>query len=157
MTPCMADSPQDDYIPSAKECKKICKKLEKEGWTAYGSHEDLEVALAHFYERQKAENLICLIGSGEARTINTALRKAINNATIQYASMKGSNVEGHSILEMENSTTADESAGSESFSSSTVTSVKQQIKTLKPIVKLKRQLDDKRIEVLVYCLAKPIQ
>lgn len=157
IAPCMAYSPQDDYIPSAKECKKICQKLEKEGWSVYGSPEKLEVAMTHLYERQKAEKSICFIGSSEAKSINTALRKATNNATIQYASMKGSEVDSHTILELKNSTKSDEIVSSETLSSSSASSVKQNIKALKPIVKLKRQLDNNIIEVRVYCLANPIK
>ena len=31
---CMAFSPQDE-APTAKECKKISRQLEKEGWTVH--------------------------------------------------------------------------------------------------------------------------
>lgn len=150
---CLASYGQED-IPTSKECRKICKQLEKEGWTVYGAGSSLEESLTKYYQRQEAGHLYSIIGTGEAKNINVAIRKATNNASIQYASMKGVQVEGTEVSKIQTSTSEDTDSGSETFTSSYVSSVNQNVKSLKPYVILQRQLSNKKIEVQVYCLVK---
>ena len=92
------DSYSKEDIPTPKECKKICKQLEKEGWTVHGAGYSLEESLTKYYQRQEADHLYSIIGTGEAKNINVAIRKATNNASIQYASLKGVQVGPHPAL-----------------------------------------------------------
>ena len=148
------DSYSKEDIPTPKECKKICKQLEKEGWTVHGAGYSLEESLTKYYQRQEADHLYSIIGTGEAKNINVAIRKATNNASIQYASLKGVQVEGTEVSKIQTSTSEDADNGSETFSSSFVSSVNQNVKSLKPYIILKRQLTNKKIEVQIYCLVK---
>ena len=149
---CMAQGHQDDNAYK-KECKKVCSQLKKDGWKMYGSSQLLETAMNDYNRRQDTEKLVPIIGCGSAESINFALRKATNHAIVQYATLKGSHLQGLSTTVMHNNGVG--ASGTESYGSVSVTSVSQSVKALKQSFTLTRQLHNNTIEARIYYLVKP--
>ena len=139
-----------------KECKQVVKKLKAEGWTVYGDAESLEIAFSRYYSMlEKSKNdEITIIGVGEAKSINLALQKAMNHAAVQYSSMKGSNVESSMITQEYSQLSDTGTRENETYMLSNSTSVSQNIKQFKPVLRINRHRSDGIIEVKVYYFIK---
>ena len=61
-----AAKPSGDNGAWKKECKRIVKKLSKDGWQVYGGKEALSVALENHYQllAERNDTMTTLIGRG---------------------------------------------------------------------------------------------
>jgi len=139
-----------------KECKKVCRQLQKDGWSVYGSTQSMDAVLLAYYKLQQEKGDRCrpLTGMGSGTTVAIALRRAVNNANVQYASMQGSQVNSRLEVTGAQEVTSDTAAYSESLRSSSVSSVSQHVRSLSPNFTLVRQRSDGVVEVQAYCLVE---
>ncbi len=130
-----------------KECKKAVKKFEKEGWTVSGVSRTIEQAMeAHYLAVQDAGASAQIIeGSGKAKSVNVAVKKAMNNAASQFSTMNASKVDVRTEMELSNESSS-EAESQSSFSSSYVSSSKQKMKNFVPTAVFYRQSSDGTVE-----------
>ena len=140
-----------------KICKKECKQLKKEGWKVYGKAQELDEAILNYYIalEEGSDSLHSVVSTAEDRDINQAKNKAHHNAMNQLASMRESLVEGVTTVETTNEQGSDGVKSNTSMVNSTKTSVKQQVKALKPILTLSRKKSDDKTEIRMYYLVNP--
>lgn len=137
-----------------KECKKICKELKSNGWKVYGKLQTLDDALKEHFRalEEGGDSLLSITGLGSAKSANLAARKATNHATVQYASMKGSQIEGIITTKIATTQMSDEVKSQTSFDATHRTKVEQNVKALTPNLTVYRTLEDGTIEMQSFFL-----
>lgn len=132
-----------------KECRRMTKRLNKEGWKVYGKMQTVDKALEEYYGKLDASGTVAytIEGRGTANSVNIAVRKAQSNASAQYATMRESHVAGTSNINMTN-TESSEAHSETQFDASYTSSTEQQVKALVPTVTLYRENKDNTVEVM---------
>ncbi|MBO6297152.1 MAG: hypothetical protein J6M54_06490 [Prevotella sp.] len=132
-----------------RECQKMTKQLNKEGWKVYGKKQTVDKALEEYYGKLGASGTVAytIEGRGTANSVNIAVRKAQSNASAQYATMRESHVAGTSNINMTN-TESSEAHSETQFDASYTSSTEQQVKALVPTVTLYRENKDNTVEVM---------
>ena len=150
---CLAGNKKKDVM---KECKKICKQMQTEGWQVYGKAESLEDALTSYYQQiaDCEEEVETLIGRGVSKDAKIAMSKAQHNLKAQYASMLNSNVSGDVNLKIDTEESDSEAKSNVDFDSTFEQNVNQRIGKLKPNLILSRQKADGKTEVNIYLIIK---
>lgn len=139
-----------------KECKKTVKQLKKEGWAVSGASQSLDDAMeAHFVAVEEAGlGALIIEGRSVGKTVNIAVRKAMTNASSQYVSMKASEVEGHTSVNITNEV-GSEATTQTRMDAVYVSSSSESVKAFTPTVSLYRQLPDGTFEAkLLYVVTK---
>ncbi len=131
-----------------KECKKAVKQLKEEGWTASGK--SLECAMEdHFLVLEQNETGAFVIeGNGRAFSPHIAIKRAMTNASSQYATMQESSVEGHVDLNVSNESSGEVTTHT-TLNSSYVSSTTQKVRSFIPTVTLYRKTEDGKYEARV--------
>lgn len=134
-----------------KECSKQTKKLIKEGWKPFNTTQTLYDALSCHYVaiQEKGDDAMTLESRGVANNRNLALRKSLNNASFQYASMKSSRVEGEIKSKIVATGTADVEVDN-GIEMRSHTQTNESVKNMVPTVSLYRQLENGKFEVLSF-------
>lgn len=139
-----------------KAYKKECKELKKEGWKVYDNPLALDAALLKYYQKleQDGGQAQHIVGTGQAKKVNTAYTKARTSAMAQLASMRESQVEALVSIEMSNSERGDSATSRKDVESQIRSKVEQTIKSLAPLVTLCRTLPDGMNEIRMYYVVK---
>lgn len=140
-----------------KECKTVCKRLKSEGWNVYGSMKNLDDAVKEHYRllQEGGDSVMTLVGTAKGKTVNNVVRMATNDASVQYAALKGSDVDGRAISQVSTRKTDSlEVVNEETFDAIYRTRIEQQVKSLSPDLTLTRTLQDGNIEVQSYFIVK---
>lgn len=136
-----------------KECKKAVKTLKNEGWTVSGVSQSLEKAMENHFVilEQAGDNATVIEGRGKGNTVNVAVRRAMSNASSQYATMRGSEVEGRTEINVSNSSESENSTDTHtSLNASYVSSTSQTVKKFVPTVVLYRKVKDDLTEARAF-------
>lgn len=135
---------QQEAAPAkvSKAAKKMARKMQKEGWKPLGG-EPIDMALQRHYDQLAAAGTgaVAVEGYAEARQLNTAIRMAQTNATIQYAQMMGTEIDGRTLTEISNLTTGEAKSASK-FDATYISRVQQLVKALRPSVSFYYQKKD---------------
>jgi hypothetical protein len=153
---CHADDRQQ-YKAFLKECKKQAKQLTKEGWTVWGASQTIEDAMKMHLEAMQGNggNTIEIKGHGLAMTENVALTKAKNNANVQYAQIKGTDVESIEKRKVA-SETGSETSTTEHYEATSNLKSKHLVRKMIPTVTLMRTLANGTYEALVYYVVEKV-
>jgi hypothetical protein len=133
--------------PLQKECKKAVKQLKKEGWIVSGASQSLETVMTAHYAAVEEVGAAALVieGHGVAKSLNVAVRKAMSDATRQYASMRESDVESSTTISVTNEV-SDEVSTQTKTDASYMSMSKQKVKAFTPTVTLYRERPDGSFE-----------
>jgi hypothetical protein len=134
-----------------KECTRQAKRLAKEGWMPLNATQTMYDALSSHYVtiQEKGGEVMTLESRGVANNRNLALRKSLNNASFQYASMKSSRVEGEIKSKIAATGTADVEVDN-GIEMRSHTQTNESVKNMVPTVSLYRQLENGKFEVLSF-------
>ncbi len=147
-----AEENEDEELGSMfrKEYKRTVKKLKKEGWTVNGVSQSLETVLKSHYLtiKKTGADAIVIEGHGMANSINVAIKKAISNASVQYASMCESDITGDVNLNITNEQ-GNEASTKTRMDASYTSTFTQTLKAFKPTVMLYRENSDGKFEAKV--------
>ena len=149
---CFANSPKSKMLQ--KECKRICKQLKSDGWKVYGKLQTLDDALKEHFRllEEGGDSLLSITGHGSAKSANLAALKAANHATMQYASMKGSEIKGIVNTQIQTAQVSDEVKSQTMFDATHRTTTQQTVKAMSPNLTVYRTLEDGTIEMQAFFL-----
>jgi len=150
-----AAAQKDEPTQVSKTARKMGKHLEKQGWQPMGGLPIAE-ALQQHYDLLAAEgrNAVNVEGHGEAKSLNAAIRMAQSNATIQYAQMMGTQVDGRALIDIMNQQGGDNASSTTKYDATYVTRVRQLVKDLRPSVSFYYQRKDGTYEVRGFYVGK---
>ena len=122
--------------------------MKEEGWQVYGGTKSIKEALDQHYSTLAAGQgrLTPMESNGRGRDVNIALRRCQTAAAQQYATMRGSNVEGQTSLHVTNEENSSASTNIK-MDTHVRTSTSQKVKSLLPTVVFYRTLPDGQVEV----------
>ena len=137
-----------------KECKRVVKKLTKEGWQVFGSKETLAATLERHYQSMADSmgTMMTIIGRGTGANREAAKRHAEIDASKQYASMISTTVSAVTSIDLDNTTVNGHATTHQQTHLGTRTSTQQLVSGLKPTVCLSRSAGNEEVEVMVYYL-----
>ncbi|MBR1733148.1 MAG: hypothetical protein IJ729_05350 [Alloprevotella sp.] len=134
-----------------KECQRFTKQLTQEGWTVWGSTASLKAAANAYFQQleQAAGEASPLEARAEEASANAAVRRAMNNAVVQYALLQESHIEGTTQTRIVTEGGGEDATSSNTFDASYRSSTAQRVKALKPALSLVRKLPNGRCEALL--------
>lgn len=137
--------------PMQKAYKAECKQLKKEGWKLYDNSKSVEDALLDYYKLldKGGQDVSHIVGFGQSKSANMAMRKAMTNAKAQWTSTQESEVSGSTTIRMSNEQSGTVTSKQES-ESAIRSSSEQVVKGFNPTVSLTRTLPDGNVEVRLY-------
>ena len=149
-----AAKPSGDNGAWKKECKRIVKKLSKDGWQVYGGKGALSVVLENHYQllAEKNDTMTTLIGRGTGPTLEAAKRRAETDASKQYATMRSTTVSAVTSMGVNNETVNGQTTTHQQVHHGSRTSSHQLVSGLEATVCLSRSLDGGNVEVMAYYL-----
>ena len=142
--------------PAKRNYQKTLRQLTQEGWAVWGKGQGLDKALkAHYL---KLDNMgieaTTFESRGKAASANAAYRKAMHNASVQMAQLKGSHVEGGADIHITNTANGDEASSQTGIDASYRSTTQQNVNTLTPSVSLCREHDGDT-EILLLFIINP--
>lgn len=144
-----ADTVDSDKLSKSlkKECKKAVKLLKRDGWMVHGISKSIEETMtAHFLQLEKAGVTSMVIeGNGKGTSVNMAVSRAMNNASSQLATMKGSTVEGQTDMNISNEASS-EATTHTTLNASYSSTTRQKLKNFKPTAVFYRKTDGNSYE-----------
>jgi hypothetical protein len=138
-----------------KECKKAVKQLKKDGWNVNGVSQSLESVMeAHYKTYEEAgRDAFVIEGNAQGKTVSVAVSRAMNNAARQYASMRESDIEGETSIEIANEV-GDEATTHTKMDASYASSTRQKVRNFSPTVTLYRQMNGVYEAKVLYVVEK---
>ncbi len=131
----------------------MSKQIKNEGWKVFGTGKTIKEALDTHYALlfQGKGTLMTIEGHGKSKNINQAIRKSQNQAMQQYASMRETQVEGVSEVQMRN-TQGGETSSNMDFNTHYKSSTAQTVKSFSPTVVFYRTSSEGWVEVRSFFL-----
>ena len=150
-TTCMAQSIESKAVQ--KECKRVCKQLQKEGWKVFDAiSTNLNTAIQGYYAALEAggDSVQPLSATGIASNVNVAKTKAKTHAAHDYASQLRSEVESITSVKIQNTQSGNDTSSQKEMENSLTVKVEQLVKGMTPMVTLRREHDGQTEVQMLY-------